>query len=475
MEIKTKLKFSENLTWIVSTTLAIVAIISISLIGWIAGIALLVIVLAVIVLILDKDILIPAYIIIITSTSQIPEQYHHLASYGFSTLLLGYWLFRHIRSDKQLVAMDRAVSLFMFAVVLLSLVSSVFSEYYAQSFFGTLRQAFFFIIVYIIYDQFRSEIQIRKVFYALVLIGLVMSVPVIIQFAQTGFSLFLSSSLIPNRLSGFFTNQGALAMNLAYTLPITLSMAIYGSKSISRLFLLFSVVIMMVALFLTFSRAEWVSVAISTTILLSTTKLGRKIILILIFLAAIIILLSDTVQDMLLIILRVESGLTHRDILWKAAWDIFKDNPYLGTGPWTFREYVFNYARVEPGSWISAVVIFSKGSAHNFYLHSAAQLGVGGIIMSIGVIVLYFYKFKAALKTSKRSEFTYFLYPCGAIIAGAVGRSFFQATGIITSGWLGGDLYFWVIFIITLRIGEIERNHQTARRKEILRQNNYIN
>ena len=151
MEIETKLKFFENLTWIISIALAIVAIISISLIGWIAGIALLGMVLVVIAIILDKDILIPVFIIAVTSTSQIPEQYHHLISYGFSSLLIGYWLFQRVQTKTQLLYMDRSVSIFLFAVVLLSLMSSVFSEYFAQSLFATLRQTFFFIIVYIFY------------------------------------------------------------------------------------------------------------------------------------------------------------------------------------------------------------------------------------------------------------------------------------------------------------------------------------
>jgi len=219
---------------------------------------------------------------------------------------------------------------------------------------------------------------------------------------------------------------------------------------------------MMLALFLTFSRAEWISVAISTTILLLTTKLGRRIVILSIFLSASIILFSSTVQDILMVIFRIEGGLTQRDVLWKAAWKIFRDNPILGTGPWTFKEYVFSYARVIPGTWTSDVVIFSKGGAHNFYLNYAAQLGVGGIVVAIGVIVLYFYKFKKALKISKRADYRYILYPCGAIIAGTFGRSFFQSNGIMTSGWLSMDLYFWVIFIITLRMSEIESTRQTA-------------
>jgi len=455
LEIETKLKFFEILTWIISLTLAIVAIISISLYGWIAGIILLGIAIIVIAVFLDKDIIFLTFIVVVTSTSQIPEQYHHLISYGFSFLLLIYWLFWHIQSKTQLFEIDRGVSLFMFAVVLLSLVSSVFSEYYTQSFFATLRQAFFFIIVYILYDWLRREIQIRKVFYALVFIGLVMSVPVIMQFAQSGFSLFSSSLISPNRFAGFFTGHGALALNLSYTLPVTLSMSLYSKNSTIRFFLFTSALIMSFALFLTFSRAAWVSVAISTTILFLTTRRGKQFVIMLTILLIAIILSSEMIQEMLLILFRVESGLSSRDVMWKAAWDIFKDHPIIGTGPWTFQEYVFNYTRVVPGSWISDVVSYSKGSAHNFYLHSAAELGFGGFLMSTGIFILYFRKFRLTLKKLNQSNLNYLLYPCGAIVAGVIGRSFFQANGIITSGWLSMDLYFWVIFSITLSIGKI--------------------
>ena len=453
MEIETKIKLIENLTWIISLIIAIIAIISISLIGWIAGFVLLGMAIIVIAVFLDKDIIFPAFIIIVTSTSQIPEQYHHLISYGFSFLLLGFWLFRHIRSNTQLLEIDRGVSLFIFAVLLLSFVSSVFSDYYRQGLFATFRLAFFFVIVYVLYDWLRSEVQIRKVFSALVIIGLVISFPAIIQFAQAGFTLFSSSLISPTRFAGFFTGQGALAMNLSYTLPITLSMSLYSKNSTARFFLFTSFLIMSFALFLTFSRAAWISVAISTTILILTTRKGKQFIIILTILLTSIMLSSEMIQEMLLILLRIESGLSSRDVMWKAAWDIFKDHPIIGTGPWTFREYAFSYTRVEPGSWISGIVSFSKGSAHNFYLHSAAELGFGGFLMSTGIFILYFRKFHL-IKKLTQSSFNYLLYPCGAIVAGVIGRSFFQANGIITSGWLSMDLYFWVIFSITLSIGK---------------------
>jgi len=440
---------------IIPIIIALISIISISIYGWLVGIILLGLVIIGVSIFLDKEIIFPAFIIIVTSTSQIPEQYHHLISYGFSFLLIIYWYFLHIQSNRQFIKIDRDVLLFIFALLSLNLVSSIFSDYYSQSFFATLRQVFFFIIVYVLYDWLRGDAQISKVFNAIVFIGIIMSIPAIIQFAQAGYTLFSTSSMAPNRFAGFFTGQGALALNLAYTLPITLSMSIYSKNNMSRYLLLFSVLIMGFALFLTFSRAAWVSVAISSTILILTTRMGRQFIFMLTILIAGIILSSERIQDMLLLLMRVESGLSLRDVMWKAAWEIFKDHPIIGTGPWTFREYAFSYARVLPGTWSSDVVIFSKGTAHNFYLHSAAELGVGGLLISTGIFILYFRKYRFILDKIKKTNLNHLLYPCGAIIAGMIGRSFFQANGIITSGWLSMDLYFWVIFSITLSIGKI--------------------
>ena len=462
MEIETKIKLFENLIWIISTTLAIVAIVIISLNGWLAGIALLGIVLVVMAIILDRDIIFPAFIIIVTSTAQIPEQYHHIISYGFTFILLGYWMLWRNQSNTSLSNLDRSVFYFMLAIVLLSLLSAIFSEYYRQSLFATARQAVFFFIVYIIYDWMRSEVQIQKVFYALVFIGLVISIPAIFQFAQSGFSLFSSSDNRPVRYAGFFTGVSAMGMNLSYILPIAFAMTLHLRNGFFRILLFFSVLMITGALFLTFARAAWLSAALSTTVLLFTFKRGKQIVLMLFFLSVSIILFSETVQDMLIVLIRLESGLTQRDILWKAAWEIFKDHPFLGTGPWTYKEYVFSYTRVEPGSWISGVVIFAKGGAHNFYLHSLAEFGISGFFMATGVFVLYFHKYRSAFRASLRSDLRYFLYPCGAIIVGAFGGSFFHGAGIITSGWLSVDLYFWVIFVVTLRIGEIGRSHSIS-------------
>lgn len=62
-----------------------------------------------------------------------------------------------------------------------------------------------------------------------------------------------------------------------------------------------------------------------------------------------------------------------RSVLWRVAWEIFRDHPWHGVGPGNYATVFSNYFKgslEEQASW---------GSAHNLYLHQAAERGLLGL------------------------------------------------------------------------------------------------
>jgi len=155
--------------------------------------------------------------------------------------------------------------------------------------------------------------------------------------------------------------------------------------------------------------------------------------------------MSEDIRNLLEILLRFEHGLSHRDILWKAAWEMFSENPIFGAGPWTYRHYMFSLSRVIPGSW-SADVIFGVTSAHNLYLTKAAEMGIGGIITSLGIYLIFTHRLFVALKTTIDPYLRGILFTIGAILAGSFARSMFEVSGF---------LFLWTTLIMVTRIGII--------------------
>jgi|GEM_PF-3677446 len=99
------------------------------------------------------------------------------------------------------------------------------------------------------------------------------------------------------------------------------------------------------------------------------------------------------------------TGFGIRMIVWRVAWDIFKDNPIKGSGAWTFRllfpQYLERYAVQDSPSHIQ----YELGRivhAHNIFIQTLADYGLTGFIFfSLAVLCIalrYFELLKAKAK-----------------------------------------------------------------------------
>lgn len=65
---------------------------------------------------------------------------------------------------------------------------------------------------------------------------------------------------------------------------------------------------------------------------------------------------------------------------WQAGWRMFEDNLVLGVGPGNFNERYEDY-------FVREEFRFSRGHAHNYYIHTLAETGLAGLLAYLWLIV----------------------------------------------------------------------------------------
>ena len=408
-------------------------------------------------IIYDANILFPSYLFLVGITAQLPTEYHHISSYGITGLLLLIWILLKIYYREQIIIPERSIFFLITFYIGWNFISALFSEYSLNGIFISVGITVFFMVVFVFYDWLRTKKRISTVIDTIIIIGVVSSLFVVIDFLKSSV-IFDKTELV--RYSGIFTGVNALGLVLAMGIPFVLHyMFIYkhDKKGMKYLLVFF---LMTFALFLTFSRSAWLAFGICALIILLYHKTTRPFIIPTIIVFIGIILLSESNRELAVNMLRIESTFSGREYLWKAAIEMIKEYPVVGVGPGAIGNYMIYYSGVDMHSWMGEQIFFARNNAHNFYLTMGAELGVFGIMVAVstvGIFFVHFFRTKSFVVTTGEKSL---LITCGAIAAGLFGRSFFEGNGILTNGWLSFDIYFWLIFSIIIRLKQLSLANQ---------------
>jgi len=403
------------------------------------------------------------FVILVPLTIHSPAELHHLISYSLSGILVFSWLLRKLVNAQTFASLNRDLVLFMIFYTLWGVACSLHSNYLTTGLFVTLRQLLFFVIFYALYDWMKSEKEISLIINAMITMGVVASLPAITQLLSTGFSnVFRFGS--PMRFGGIYTGVNALGMHLSFILGIAVSKFLYVDLPRKRWSPLILILIISSALFFTFSRSAWLLAGVAITIILFRFKRGRMLVLTAAILLTFIVLFSPQIEEFLGMIVRLESGVTSRDILWKGAVAIIKENPIFGVGPGSFRHFIADYAPRYPWRW--PVVGFggiTGGDSHNFFLSRAAEMGVVGLALIFWFLVNYFKIYSRGIHKAKVLKLEHVFFGAAAVVIGALARGFFEGKGIIGGGGISFELFFWFMIAFTLRVDQFSK-------KELIKQ-----
>ncbi len=218
----------------------------------------------------------------------------------------------------------------------------------------------------------------------------------------------------------FFNDHTAYGAILSLFIPIFIGFSFTKTHSkLTRFFSFIVLLVLIVALVLSFSRAAWVSLAAALMVyLVIVFKIKLKwIVVTLAFFASVFFLFQNEIWDRLeknkqgssanfIEHLQSISNVTTDDSnlerinRWQSAFRMFKEHPVFGFGPGT---YQFEYAPYQHASEKTRISTNAgdKGNAHSEYIGPLAESGVLGFL---GVVALLIFTITTGLRIYKKAD-----------------------------------------------------------------------
>jgi O-antigen ligase len=360
--------------------------------------------------------------------------------------------------------------IFISGVILSMVISSLFSSSVFTGLTETCRQAVFFIIWYILFSSISEKKDIFNFAHVLIASGTVLGIIILYHFVTTEVSIItlISEGLLHE--GGIFNNPAAAGGVFAVSIPLTISLLFAYSDNWKVKYLLSSLIFIQGAgLVLTNSRAAVIASLVSTLVLLFILK--RKLLFgSLAAIAAVVILIMlffPFILELIQLYFRTGRILENtRYLLWDMSAGIIADNPVWGTGPGLFKSQMYNHLPVMLGTWSAEQIKWvyessGLGESHNFYLFRTAELGIPGLLSAVALPVIFI---SYSIKTMKTYYSNKRLFSLVAGIfslgIGLFARSFLEATGLLSHGWISRDLPFWICFSGIIYLNKKEHNYQ---------------
>jgi O-antigen ligase len=199
----------------------------------------------------------------------------------------------------------------------------------------------------------------------------------------------------PSRVSSFFGDELIMGSFLSRTLPLFIALFFIKKKKLIEIYSFPILLILLVNLTI-FSgeRASLLFLLLSLCLILALITKYRKIriyLFVLLFISLSTLFMNDSkIFDRYVNSVTKSIGLKENKInlfspehesLFLTAWNIFLDNPILGSGPKTFRLECKNPA-------YATGIMPCQTHLHNFYLQILAETGFSGFLFLIGTFLL---------------------------------------------------------------------------------------
>lgn len=264
-----------------------------------------------------------------------------------------------------------------------------------------------------------------------------------------GFFYLLNERLtFDGRLQAFYSSPNYLAMFLTPGIVIgffSIAQIILMKKhrGVPFYFLVFSLLIMLTALYFTFSYGAWLSLLLSLLLSLGLTNLisrfqKLKVFLFILFLLILLFFLQLPHQKLATIVqFDPRSSLASRAMIWKAGWKIASDNSIWGIGPGNFQNKYLEYQKYFP-----LYLEWAVPQPHNLYLAFWLQSGLLGLLGFLLLVVSWIMQMIRLLKKKKD----------GFLEAAPLAVLFyFLIHGLIDTPYWKNDLS--ILFWITIALG----------------------
>ncbi len=306
------------------------------------------------------------------------------------------------RESKALMAHPLTIAI-LFNIVWIG-VTVLTSSDIVVSFKFLVSRLWFVLVMYFMINSFFSDKNYIKRFFTLAIVSMgIVSIYTLIHHSVNGFSEEAGHWV----MSPFFKDHTSYGAILAFFFPMVLFHFLHEKGLNSRkLFWLGLVVLFVVAIIMSYTRAAWVSlVGAFGVLLLIKLRIDYKLVLIVVaglvglfftFQNQIVHQLeknrqdsSDSFAEHVQSITNISSDASNLERLnrWNSALKMFAEKPLTGHGPGT---YMFEYAKYQKSSdrTIISTNTADGGNAHSEYLGPLSESGVFGMLSVIVIVIV---------------------------------------------------------------------------------------
>jgi O-antigen ligase len=335
------------------------------------------------------------------------------------------------------------------------IISATMSKYPFAGIGIIVQQIAFFIVVYVFYSLIKSEKDIKFYFYIIFLVGCILVTFSLAAFSKEGVSLL--DVFAPNRprVSAIISNIEASTNFFVVSFPIIISTILLKKSFKERSINYFLLFYFSLGLIMTMSRSAIIGIIASSAIVFY--MLERKRFYQLLSALTFIVLLYviyEPMNQFLNTFVRIESGMSARDYIWKMSMDMIKDHTIFGIGPGAYKYEMLNYFPYMLDDWWGKLFILisevSGGAnlSHNYFLTLFTDIGILGILTAVALPTIFFaIGIKTIIKYKNEFRSNYYLiialFAAGSSI---IIRNFFNGIGLLYVGGVQTDLPFWLIF-----------------------------
>ena len=397
-------------------------------------------------------------IIIISLFTLVGEVSRTLRSlvYVFDFTFLAYYFFKRFGLDFNIYPrVPRSVIYFLLLYLSTMIISSVMSKYPFAGIGLITQQIAFFIIVYVFFALIRDEKEIKDYFYSIFIVGVILVTASLFKFFSEGVSLLEIVSPDRPRVAAIMSNIESYTNFFVVSFPLLISFSLLKEKLVEKRIYYLILFYFSLALILTMSRSAVLGILFSSAIIfyLLRRELFYKLIFSVVVLALIFVFFQP-LNELLTTFLRIESGMSARDYIWKMSMDMIKDNLIFGIGPGAYKYEMLNYFPYMLDNWWGRLIIYfsevtgGANLSHNFFLTFFTDMGILGILTAIALPVVFIriglrtiFKFK----NLDRGDY-YLIIALFATGSSIILRNFFNGIGLLYVGGIQTDLPFWMIF-----------------------------
>lgn len=251
------------------------------------------------------------------------------------------------------------------------------------------------------------------------------------------------------RAGGIFSNLNSAGFSCYMSIVFTL--LLYLETKDKKL--LFFMLILLMAMLITGSRASMLCLFVTVSFFVLKRNVNKYLLLTIALSFFLTLFSIPFFYKKIIVLLRLDRGLSGRNVLYDIGLSIINENKLTGIGLGNLKLVGSEklMAINDIGAWEKEQLLsHAIQSSHNAYIETTVELGILGLIVLLLLLFILLIKYFKLIKHALPKNKNIFILFLAATFSCIV-RGFFESNGILNKGWISIDIFFWLLYICSLR------------------------